>query len=112
MTRRKRIFDIVVGSLLALVALPVIAVLALVVASRFRASPFFVQYRIGLGGRQFRMLKLRTLRPETDPYVLKDDLPAAQAPRRAAAAAAGAVRKAQPGGTPAEDARCLRAGRS
>lgn len=72
---RKRVFDVVVGSALALLALPVIGVLAVVLGVTFRAWPFFVQDRLGLGGQHFRMVKLRTLRPETGPYVLKDELP-------------------------------------
>lgn len=80
MNARKRVFDVVVGSVLALLALPVIVGLALAVALTFRAWPFFVQDRIGLGGRPFRMVKLRTLRPATHPYVLKDDLPPDAAP--------------------------------
>ena len=79
-TLRKRAFDVVVGSVLALLALPVIVGLALVLTATFRAWPFFVQDRIGFGGRHFRMVKLRTLRPGTDPYALKGDLPAGAAP--------------------------------
>lgn len=63
MTWRKRVFDIVVGSVLALAAIPVVAVLASGVALSLRSSPFFLQRRVGLHGRTFRILKLRTLPP-------------------------------------------------
>jgi lipopolysaccharide/colanic/teichoic acid biosynthesis glycosyltransferase len=59
----KRAFDVVGGTLLLVVALPVIGSLAVAVAIMFRAWPFFVQERIGLGGRRFKLIKLRTLSP-------------------------------------------------
>lgn len=70
----KRCVDIVVASLLLVVALPAILVLAVVLAVELRTSPFFVQERIGRGGRRFRFLKLRTLPPTTPRYALKEDL--------------------------------------
>ena len=57
----KRAFDVVAGTLLLVVALPIIVVLAVAVAVTFRAWPFFVQERVGLGGRRFKLIKLRTL---------------------------------------------------
>jgi len=72
----KRWTDIVIGSLLGVAALPVILVLALGSALTFRTWPFFVQERIGRGGRPFRFLKLRTLPKDTpttaDKYALAD----------------------------------------
>lgn len=55
--------------------------MALALGLTFRAWPFFVQERVGFGGRPFRMVKLRTLWPDTGPYVLKGDLPVDAAPR-------------------------------
>jgi lipopolysaccharide/colanic/teichoic acid biosynthesis glycosyltransferase len=63
MTWRKRVFDIVVGSVLALAAIPVVAILAVGVVLSLRSSPFFLQRRVGLHGRTFSLLKLRTLPP-------------------------------------------------
>ena len=58
----KRLFDVVVGTLLCLLVLPVIVVLAVGVCLSLRTwRPFFVQDRIGLRGRTIRILKLRTL---------------------------------------------------
>lgn len=70
----KRVFDIVVGGALFIAALPMIMLLALVLAIELRALPFFVQERIGEDGRHFRFVKLRTLPPSTPRYALKHDL--------------------------------------
>jgi len=67
----KRAIDVVVGTLLALLALPVVLVLALVTAISMRAWPFFVQTRIGHRGVPFRLVKLRTLPVSTDHYADK-----------------------------------------
>jgi len=67
----KRAIDVVVGTVLALLSLPVILVLAVVAAVNLRAWPFFVQTRIGAGGQPFRLVKLRTLPVSTDHYADK-----------------------------------------
>lgn len=70
----KPAFDVLVGSALALVALPVIVLLALVSAFVFRAWPIFVQRRLGLRGQTFGFLKIRSM-PVTVPDALdKHDL--------------------------------------
>ena len=61
----KRGVDIVVGTVLAVVALPLILVLAVGAAVTLRAWPIFVQDRIGKDGRTFRLPKVRTLPPDT-----------------------------------------------
>ena len=68
----KRLLDIVLGTVLAVAALPLIALLAVVVCISLRTSrPFFLQQRIGRGGRAFTMPKLRTLPPEAPAAVHK-----------------------------------------
>ncbi|MBW3650202.1 MAG: sugar transferase [Actinobacteria bacterium] len=57
----KRGVDLLAGSVLALLAVPVVAALAVVLAWSLRCWPFFVQERVGLHGRTFRLWKLRTL---------------------------------------------------
>lgn len=57
----KRLVDVVLGSILGLLALPLVLMLAIVSAALFRAWPFFVQQRVGRGGVAFRILKIRTL---------------------------------------------------
>lgn len=51
-------------------------VMAVALAVELRGNPFFVQERIGLNGRPFRMYKLRTMRHaapgEEDSYVVTD----------------------------------------
>jgi lipopolysaccharide/colanic/teichoic acid biosynthesis glycosyltransferase len=63
----KRMFDIVVGTLLVIVVSPVIVVLAIITAVLFRAWPLFSHERVGLRGRPFRLIKLRTMPPSTPP---------------------------------------------
>ena len=67
----KRVIDVVVGTILAALALPVVLVLALVTVVNLRAWPFFVQTRIGAAGVPFRLVKLRTLPVATDHYADK-----------------------------------------
>lgn len=64
--------DIVLGSVLAVLALPVIAVLALIVAVRTRQWPFFVHRRVMHRGRVTAFPKLRTLPRSMPRYELKD----------------------------------------
>jgi len=70
----RRLVDVLAGLLLGLVALPMILVLAIVCTIQLRAWPFFVQERVGLGGRTFRFVKLRTLPRSVAPYANKYDL--------------------------------------
>lgn len=63
----KRLIDVFAGLALGLLAVPVILVLAIVSAITFGAWPFFVQNRVGLDGRTFRFVKLRTLPPTAPP---------------------------------------------
>ena len=67
----KRVVDVGLGSVLALLALPVVLVLAVASAVSLRAWPFFVQTRVGAGGVPFRLVKLRTLPVSTDHYADK-----------------------------------------
>ncbi|MFQ5576483.1 MAG: sugar transferase [Anaerolineae bacterium] len=57
----KRGFDIVVGGLLLLAALPVMAVVAVWIKLDSAGPVFFVQDRVGEGGRLFKMLKFRSM---------------------------------------------------
>lgn len=59
----KRLLDLVVSALALPFALPVIALCALAVRLETPGSPFFAQMRTGMGGRRFRMYKLRTMVP-------------------------------------------------
>lgn len=57
----KRSIDLVLGTLLLLLALPCIVVAALAIVVFEGGAPFFAQERIGRNGRHFRMYKLRTM---------------------------------------------------
>ena len=61
----KRCLDILLVLASAPVVLPILAVLALLVA-RDGGQPFYGQDRIGRGGRRFRMWKLRTMVVDAD----------------------------------------------
>ncbi len=68
----KRFLDVALGTVLALVALPLIGVLAVAVCLSLRTwHPFFVQERVGRDGRTFRLPKLRTLPPDAPAAVDK-----------------------------------------
>lgn len=77
----RRVIDIVIGGIIALVALPLILMLALVGAGVFRANPFFVQSRVGSQGEEFRLLKLRSLPVATPKYADKYALREVPVPR-------------------------------
>jgi lipopolysaccharide/colanic/teichoic acid biosynthesis glycosyltransferase len=70
----KRGFDVVVATLLLIVAVPFIVGAAIRLGLELRTWPFFVQDRIGRGGQPMRFLKLRTLPRDTPAYALKHDL--------------------------------------
>jgi lipopolysaccharide/colanic/teichoic acid biosynthesis glycosyltransferase len=57
----KRLFDLLTASLVLLVALPFLALLILAIVIESPGNPFFVQRRLGLNGRCFKLLKLRTM---------------------------------------------------
>jgi lipopolysaccharide/colanic/teichoic acid biosynthesis glycosyltransferase len=77
----KRIFDLTVGTLLALVATPLILAFAVALAVTLRAWPFFLQERVGQYGKPFRILKLRTLPSNTPRYALKSSLDFSKLPK-------------------------------
>lgn len=71
----KRSLDVVLGTILALLALPTILILSVVVCISLRTfRPFFLQNRVGFRGRPFTIVKLRTLPlhapPAADKYTI------------------------------------------
>ena len=58
----KRITDVVGAAALLLLGLPLIAIIAVAVKLDSHGPVFFSQFRAGLGGQRFRMLKFRTMR--------------------------------------------------
>lgn len=62
----KRIFDIFVSLVILLLAVPLIALTALVVKLESRGPAFFRQRRIGLYGAPFEIVKLRSMREDAE----------------------------------------------
>ncbi len=58
---QKRAFDVALSLLIVLLTLPVTLLIALAIKVNSRGPVFFVQERVGLNGRVFRMLKFRTM---------------------------------------------------
>jgi lipopolysaccharide/colanic/teichoic acid biosynthesis glycosyltransferase len=78
----KRVFDVLVGTLLCLLVMPVVLLLAAGVCLSLRTwRPFFIQDRIGLQGRRIRIPKLRTLPLDCPRYALKASLADIPVPR-------------------------------
>jgi lipopolysaccharide/colanic/teichoic acid biosynthesis glycosyltransferase len=70
----KRALDVVLGTMLVLLVLPAILFAAVGSALVLRTWPFFVQTRVGAGGREFRFFKIRTLPKTVGAYVDKYQL--------------------------------------
>ncbi len=64
--RGKRALDLALGAPLLLFALPVIGLLALLTMLTWGWPPFYAARRTGLGGREFSMWKIRTMRRDAD----------------------------------------------
>lgn len=62
----KRAFDLLFALALLLALLPILLVLALLVAFTSKGGAFFRQLRVGRGGVVFRLLKFRTMRPDSE----------------------------------------------
>lgn len=78
----KRIVDILVGTILSVLAVPVVLVLAVGTCLTLRTwRPLFLHERVGTRGRPFRMCKLRTLPPGTFAYAVKGERPEPHVPR-------------------------------
>jgi lipopolysaccharide/colanic/teichoic acid biosynthesis glycosyltransferase len=60
----KRVMDLVGASVGLLVSAPLLAIAALLVQRESPGLVFFAQERVGRNGKRFKMLKLRTMRPD------------------------------------------------
>lgn len=58
----KRVADVVLASVVLLVAAPLMTLIALIVRCASPGPVFYIQERMGLDGRVFRMLKFRSMR--------------------------------------------------
>lgn len=78
---QKRFFDVLASSILLVLFLAPGIVLALIIAAQRRGNPIFRQQRVGLRGRSFEILKLRTVE-DISPGDGSIERPIADAPRR------------------------------
>jgi Undecaprenyl-phosphate glucose phosphotransferase len=62
---QKRAFDVALSLFIVLLTLPITLVIALAIKATSRGPVFFIQERVGLNGKVFRMLKFRTMRVGT-----------------------------------------------
>jgi lipopolysaccharide/colanic/teichoic acid biosynthesis glycosyltransferase len=62
----KRLFDLAVGGIALLIALPILLVSALAVRLADGGPVLYRQKRIGENGREIELIKLRTMRPDAD----------------------------------------------
>jgi lipopolysaccharide/colanic/teichoic acid biosynthesis glycosyltransferase len=68
----KRLTDVVLGSLLLVLATPIMLLAAIAIVLVTGGSPIFAQERVGQFGRRFKMFKLRTM--VKDAHELRDQL--------------------------------------
>jgi lipopolysaccharide/colanic/teichoic acid biosynthesis glycosyltransferase len=64
----KRAIDLVLGSILAALSLPVLALCAVRIRLESPGPTIFAHTRIGRAGKPFTIYKLRTMRDDVDPY--------------------------------------------
>lgn len=62
----KRAFDLLVGTVMLLLALPVMALTAVAIAVESGMPIFYTQERVGRGGRIFRVIKFRSMRTDAE----------------------------------------------
>lgn len=62
----KRLFDIIVSSLILIVFLPFGIVFSLLILLESKGGVFYRQQRVGRYGKDFGLLKFRTMRPDSD----------------------------------------------
>jgi len=65
-TEAKRIFDFVSATLLLLLTMPALVLVAITIKLESKGPVFFVQERVGLNKRRFRMLKFRTMQQDAE----------------------------------------------
>ena len=62
----KRVIDFFLASIGLLVALPIVIVVAILISLETPGSPFYVQERVGKGGKHFKLVKLRSMRMDAE----------------------------------------------
>src|SRR5256885_7045704 len=67
--RHKRLFDVLFAATALAALAPLLLLLMLAIVVESWGSPIFAQERVGIGGRRFRMLKLRSMVPDAESRV-------------------------------------------
>ena len=67
-TAAKRVFDLVMSSILVVCTAPLLAVLAILIKLDSEGPVFYFQERVGRGGRIYRLHKLRTMRKDAETH--------------------------------------------
>ena len=62
----RRALDLVLGTVLLVVAAPILLLVTLAVALGSPGAPWIRQRRVGLGGREFLLWKVRTMRADAE----------------------------------------------
>jgi len=62
----KRLFDVAIAVLLLLITLPIMAVIAMLIAVETRGPVVYRQDRVGRGGHKFTLLKFRSMGPDAE----------------------------------------------
>ena len=65
-TMSKRLFDIVWGTLLILLTLPIMLVTGILILMESSGPIFYLQQRVGLNGRLFYLIKFRSMRTDAE----------------------------------------------
>lgn len=65
-TMSKRLFDIVWGTLLILLTLPIMLVTGILIRMESSGPIFYLQQRVGLNGRLFYLIKFRSMRTDAE----------------------------------------------
>jgi len=68
----KRLTDVALGIVLLALVSPLIAIAAIGIVCVTGGSPFYAQERVGMGGRRFKMYKLRTM--VNGAHAMREDL--------------------------------------
>jgi exopolysaccharide production protein ExoY len=71
-TKLKRAADVAGACVGLAVSAPVVALLALLIRLESKGSPIFRHVRVGLNGRRFNCLKLRTMRADAEDHLRND----------------------------------------
>src|SRR5205823_310223 len=67
-TAAKRVFDLVMSSILVVCTAPLLAVLSILIKLDSKGPVFYFQERVGRGGRIYRLHKLRTMRKDAETH--------------------------------------------